>query len=479
MRAKQSFAWAALALLLCAAGCSVGPKYQRPSAPAPPAYSQNGRNGDWKHAKPSDAFNRGSWWSIYGDQQLNRLELRCASSNLNLVAAADAYEQAHQMVLIAKSSLYPSVGIGPSLSRSRFSRTNPLLPPNVPQTFWDFLIPISISWEPDFWGSIHRQIQSNQANAQASAADLANLRLSLQGLLATTYLQLRGVDLQAQLLRHTILADQNTLRLTRQRFTVGLDNRSDVEQAVAQLQQAQAELVDLGVQRAQQEHAIAVLIGVPATGFHLAADPLTGDPPSIPTGIPSELLQRRPDIASMERRVAAENALIGIAQAAYYPSIMLGAGGGVESDQISELMHKGSTTWVGSLSANEVIYDAGRRKAQVAAILAQRRQAVALYREQVLSAFREVEDQLSALRVLAQEEEQQQQVVRAATISTQLSDERFHHGLDNYLMVLTNQTIELQDEQVEANLLTRRMLASATLIISLGGGWNVSQLPSN
>ena len=479
MRAGGNFAWAALALLFCGAGCSVGPKYQRPSAPTPPAYSDNGHNGDWKHAQPQDAANRGSWWRIYGDDQLDQLEQRCATSNQSLLAAAEAYQQAHDLVLIAKSSLYPSISISPSLSRSKFSQTNPLLPPNIPLTFWNFLIPVNISWEPDFWGSIHRQIQASQAGAQASAADMANLRLSLQGLLATTYLQLRGVDLQTQLLRKMVDANEDTLRLTRERYRVGLDNRSDVELAVAQLQQVRAELVDLGVQRAQEEHAIAVLVGVPASGFHLAEDPLAGEPPSIPTGIPSELLERRPDIAATERNVASVNALIGVAESAYYPNVMLGAGGGVQSDRITELMHKGSTTWDGAVTANEVIFEGGLRRAQVAEALAQRAQAVALYREQVLSAFRDVEDQLGTLRVLAQETEQQQQAVDAATVGTQLADERFRHGLGNYLEVLTDQTIELQDEQVAAALLTRRMLATAQLSISLGGGWNASQLPAN
>ncbi len=479
MRAKQSLARAALALVLGGTGCSVGPKYQRPSAPAPPAYSEDGHNGDWKHARPADAANRGSWWSIYGDDRLDRLELRCAASNQSLQAAADAYAQAHDMVLVAKSALYPTIAIGASATRSRFSRTNPLLPPNVSQSFWDFLIPVSISWEPDFWGSIHHQIESSQASAQASAAELANVRLSLQGLLATTYFQMRGVDLQARLLRDTIHADESTLSLTQKRFQVGLDSRSDVEQAAAQLDQVRAELVDLGVERAHEEHAIAALIGVPASGFHLAEDPLTGEPPSIPTGVPSELLERRPDIAAMERRVAAENALIGVAAAAYYPNITLGAGGGLESDQITELANKGSTTWDGSATVSEVIFDAGRRKAELAAAMAQRQQSVALYRDLVLSAFRDVEDQLGTLRLLAQETEQQQQAVHSATLSTQLAEDRFRHGLGNYLEVLTDQTIELQDEQVVANLLTRRILASAQLMISLGGGWNASQLPSN
>jgi NodT family efflux transporter outer membrane factor (OMF) lipoprotein len=457
----------------------VGPNYKLPAAPAPSAYSDNGHYGDWATAKPADAADRGAWWTIYGDTDLNDLEQRCATANQNIVAALHAYEQAHDLVRESRASLYPTVSIGGEATRNRISNTTPLRPAGSAADYWEFLIPLNISWEPDFWGGIRRQIESSSANAQASAAQLANTRLSLQGMLAVTYLQLRGIDLQAQLLRSTLDAYTQTLQLTQVRLKGGLSTQSDVAQAQAQLEGARAQFVDLGVDRAQDEHAIAVLVGEPATGFHIAEKPLSGDPPEVPTGVPSELLQRRPDIAAAERQVAAANALIGVAKAAYYPNITLGASGGVESDLVSQVFNTGSAQWNAGASANELIYDAGRRKAQVDYAIAQREQATALYRQQVLSAFRDVEDQLSALRVLEDEATVQQRAVDAAKQSTDLSLLRYKRGLAAYLEVLTNQTIQFDDERAAAALVARRMVASAQLQMALGGGWNSTQLPNN
>jgi NodT family efflux transporter outer membrane factor (OMF) lipoprotein len=351
--------------------------------------------------------------------------------------------------------------------------------PGTAQDYWEFLIPLSISWEPDFWGGIRRQIESSTAGAQASAADLADTRLNLQGMLAVTLFQLRGLDLQAQLLRSTLDAYTQTLQLTQALRKGGLVTEIDVQEAQAQLESTRAQLIDLGEQRAQYEHAIAVLIGQPATGFHIAEKPLTGNPPAIPTGVPSQLLQRRPDVAAAERRVAAANALIGVAKSAYYPNITLGAGSGVESSNITQLFNTGSAQWNAGPSASELLYDAGRRKAQVDYAVAQREQTTALYREQVLSAFRDVEDQLSALRVLEEEATVQQRAVDAAKQSTSLSLLRYKRGIAAYLEVLTNQTIELSDERAAAALVSRRIVASAQLQMALGGGWTATQLPAN
>jgi NodT family efflux transporter outer membrane factor (OMF) lipoprotein len=457
----------------------VGPNYKAPTVPAPPAYSDDGHNGDWAAAKPADVADRGAWWAIYQDVELSDLEQRCATANQSIAAALHAYEQAHDLVRENHASLYPTVAIGGSATRDRISQNRPLLTQHQAEDYWDFLIPLSISWEPDLWGGIRRQIESSAANAQASAADLANTRLDLQGMLAVTFFQLRGLDLQAQLLRSTIDAYTQTLQLTEDLRKGGLDTDVDVQQATAQLEESRAQLVDLGVQRAQYEHAIAVLVGVPATGFHIAERQLAGDPPTVPTGIPSELLERRPDIAAAERRVAAANALIGVAKAAYYPTITLGAEGGVESDVASQLFKAASTEWNAGPSASELLYDGGRRKAQVDYALAQREQATALYREQVLSAFRDVEDQLSALRVLADEAQVEQRAVDAAKRSTELSTVRYRHGLAPYLDVLTSQTIELADERDAASLVARRIVASAQLQMALGGGWSAAQLPRN
>jgi NodT family efflux transporter outer membrane factor (OMF) lipoprotein len=463
---------------LALGGCkTVGPNYTAPAVPAPPEFSDNGHNGDWAAAKPADATDRGAWWVVYQSVELNDLETRCAVANQSIAAALHAYEQAHDLVRENHASLYPTVSLGGAASRNRISATTPLKTAGSEQSYWEFLIPLSISWEPDFWGAVRRQIESSAASAQASAADLANTRLSLQGLLAVTYLQLRGLDLQAQLLRNTIDAYSQTLQLTQARLKGGLGTESDVAQAEAQLEASRAQLMDLGVQRAQYEHAIAVLVGEPATSFHIAEQPLAGDPPSVPTGVPSQLLQRRPDIAAAERRVAAANALIGVAQAAYYPNISLGATGGVESTHLSNLFNSSSAQWSGGPVASEVLYDAGRRRAQVDYALAQRDEATALYREQVLSAFRDVEDQLAALRVLEQEAVVEQRAVDAARRSTDLSLLRYRRGLTTYLEVLTNQTIQLADERSAAALVARRIVASAQLQLALGGGWNSTLLP--
>jgi NodT family efflux transporter outer membrane factor (OMF) lipoprotein len=465
--------------VLALGGCEVGPSYKAPPVPAPPAYSDNGHNGDWSAAAPSDAADRGDWWTIYGNSELNNLEARCAKANQNIAAALHAYEQAHDLVRENRASLFPAVSLGASASRNRLSDTTPLRAAGAATEYREFLIPLNISWEPDLWGGVRRQIESSAANAQASAANLANTRLSLQGMLAVTFFQLRGLDLQAQLLRSTLDAYTQAHQLTQARLKGGLASEIDVDEAQTQLEETRAQLVDLGVQRAQYEHAIAVLVGESAINFHIPDQPLTGTPPAIPTGVPSELLERRPDIAAAERQVAAANALIGVAKAAYYPNISLGAAGGVESDQVSKVFNAGSAEWNAGPSVSQVIYDAGRRKAQVDYALAQRAQATALYRQQVLSAFRDVEDQLAALRVLEQEADVQQRAVDAARRSTALSVLRYKRGLAAYLEVLTNQTTELNDERLAASLAARRMVASAQLQMALGGGWSSAQMPRN
>jgi len=479
MKASPLAGGIAMLAALALNGCLVGPNYKAPAVPAPPAYSDDGHNGNWASAKPADGTDRGAWWTIYQDSELNDLEQRCTNANQNIAAALHAYEQAHDLVRENHASLYPTVSIGGSASRNRISNTTPLRPAGTAADYWEFLIPLNISWEPDLWGGIRRQIESSAANAQASAADLANTRLSLQGLLAVTFFQLRGLDLQAQLLRSSIDAYTQTLQLTQDRLTGGLATELDVDQAKAQLEETRAQLIDLGVQRAQYEHAIAVLVGEPATGFHIPESALIGDPPSTPTGVPSELLERRPDVAAAERRVAAANALIGVAKSAYYPNVTLGASGGVESDMVSQVFNAGSAQWGAGPSVSETLYDAGRRKAQVDFALAQREQAAALYREQVLSAFRDVEDQLSALRVLDDEATVTARAVDAAKLSTELSTLRYRRGLATYLEVLTNQTIELTDERAAAALVARRIVASAQLQMALGGGWSATQLPRN
>jgi NodT family efflux transporter outer membrane factor (OMF) lipoprotein len=469
----------ALLILLALGGCMVGPNYKAPAMPSPPAYSDSGHNGDWSAAVPADQADRGAWWTVYKDADLNDLELRCAAANQTIAAALHAYEQAHDLVRENKASLYPTVSIGGSASRNKLSQYQPLVSPSTPLDYWDFLIPVNISWEPDLWGGVRRQIESSAASAQATAADLANTRLSLQGTLAVTYFQVRGIDLQAQLLRLTLNDYSQMLNLTLDRKKYGLSSDIDVEEAKAQLEETRAQLIDLGVQRAQYEHAIAVLVGVPATGFQIAERPLVGDPPPIPTGIPSELLERRPDIAAAERRVASASALIGVAKSTFYPTVTLGATGGTNSELASEVLSPSSTMWSAGPSVNETIFDAGRRRAEVDYARAQHEQAVALYREQVLSAFRDVEDQLAALRVLEEEATVTERAVDAAKKTTALSTVRYQRGLAPYLELLTNESIELNDERLAAALVSRRIVASTQLQMALGGGWSSGQLPKN
>jgi NodT family efflux transporter outer membrane factor (OMF) lipoprotein len=480
MKAHSLSATGAMLAMLTLSGCKmVGPNYKAPAMPAPPAYSSNGQNGNWTPATPADSADRGAWWTIYNDAELNDLEQRCAQANQNIAAALHAYEQAHDQVRVSRSNLYPTLGIGASVTQERISSTRPLHSVNPLQDDSDFLLPISISWAPDFWGGIRRQIESSVTNAQASAADLADTRLSLQGTLAVDFFQLRGIDLQAQLLRSTLDSYSQALQLAEDRFHGGLASDSDVAQAQTQLEQTRSQLIDLAEQRVQYEDAIAVLVGVPATGFHIAERPLAGDPPGVPTGVPSELLQRRPDIAAAERRVASANAQIGVAQAAFYPSITLGAQAGLESDLISKFVSTGSALWAAGPLVNQTIYDAGRRRARYDIAVAEREQAAALYRQQVLSAFRDVEDQLASLRVLEEEATITARAVDAAKRSTELSTLRYKGGLATYLEVLTNQTIELTNERTAAALVARRIVASAQLQMALGGGWNATQLPPN
>lgn len=481
MSISRAAARLALTSALLAIGCKVGPNYNPPQVPAPPAYSGNGQsgtqNGAWTAAQPADLQDRGAWWQVYNDAELDGLEQRCAIANQNIAAALHAYEQAHALVRVERAALFPTVSVGADLSRNGISANKPLR--SAAASYWDFLIPVDISWEPDLWGGIRRRIESSSAAAQASAADLANTRLSLQGILAITYLQLRGLDLQAQLLRSTLDTYAQAAQLTQTRFTGGLATQSDVAQAQAQLEGTRAQLIDLGEQRQQYEHAIAVLIGVPATNFSVSAKPLTGDPPSVPTGVPSELLQRRPDISVAERRIAEANAEIGVAVSALYPHINVGATGAVESAQIGRLLRADSAEWSAGPTASQVLFDAGRRRSRIDGAVAEREQVLALYRQQVLSAFRDVEDQLSSLRVLEEEAAVQGRAVEAARQSADLALVRYKGGLANYLEVLTNQTILLNDQRVAAGLVARRMVASARLQVALGGGWNTSQLPRN
>lgn len=476
--------WIAASLCLAGlTGCVVGPNYQRPATPPPPAAFKelpppNPPNGSWKQAQPSDAELKGNWWELYNDPQLNTLEEKIAVSNQTLKAATEEYFEAREQVHVARSNYYPTLSAGPSISRVRESYNQPnTLRGATDYQYNAFTLEGQASWEPDLWGAVRRSVEEAQANAQASAADLANVALSLHAELATDYFEMRGLDSQQLLLDNTVKADADFLRLTQIRFKGGVATDVDVAQAETQLETVKAQDIDVGVARAQFEHAIATLTGQPASTFSLAPAPLTLPLPAIPAGVPSELLERRPDIAAAERRADAANAQIGIAISAYYPNIQLGGAGGFESANPGTWIQGPSELWSLGGSAIETLFDAGRRHALTAQARDAYEAQAANYRQSVLNAFQEVEDNLAALRILNNEAQTQAVAVEAARRSLRISTNRYTGGVTTYLEVLTAQTTQLTNEQTQNNITTRQFAASVQLIEALGGGWNRTQLP--
>ncbi|HEX3471446.1 MAG TPA: efflux transporter outer membrane subunit [Silvibacterium sp.] len=472
---------AAAVVCVTITGCTVGPNYQRPSTPPPPpAFKElpppNPPNGTWKQVQPSDAALKGKWWEIYNDPQLNALQEKVAVSNQTLKAAAAQYLQAREQVRVARANYYPTLSAGPSISRQQSSANQPSATKGL--TYGTFSLQGQALWEPDLWGQVRRTVEQARANAQASAADLANVELSLRSELAMDYFELRGLDTQRQLLDTTVASDADYLQLTQVRFKGGVSTEVDVAQAETQYQSVKAQAIDVGVARAQFEHAIATLIGVPASSFSLPPMPLTLALPAIPAGVPSELLERRPDIAGAERRTDAANAQIGIAIAAYYPNVTLSGSGGFESQTIGTWIQGPSALWALGASALETLFDAGRRHA----LTTQARDAydaqTANYRQSVLNAFQEVEDNLAALRILNDEAATQTAAVDAAQRSLALSTNRYKGGVTTYLEVLTAQTAQLTNQRAQADITTRQFAASVQLIRALGGGWDTSQLPT-
>lgn len=476
---------ASLAAAFLLAGCTVGPNYQRPSAPVPPAYKETGGatgtvpppNANWKQAQPADAALRGKWWELYSDAELNRLEDRVAVSNQTLKAAMEQYLSARDQVQVSRAAYYPTLSVSPQASRDRVSQNRPVYVTGAQTTYSDIVAAGQASWEPDLWGSVRRTVEQSRSNAQASAADLANVELSVRAELALDYFELRGLDTDEQLLSDTVKAYQLSYDLTVNRFKGGIATDSDVALAQTQLQSTTSQSIDIGVARAQYEHAIATLIGVPASSFSLPAMPLNLALPQVPTGVPSALLERRPDISAAERRAQAANAQIGIAIAAFYPTITLTGGGGFESTRAGNLFQGPSALWSLGGSAAELLVDGGRRRALTDQARHNYEQQTANYRESVLNAFQEVEDQLSALRIYQQEAVSQQAAVFAARRSTQISTNRYKGGTTNYLEVLTVQTAQLANERTAADLTTRQFASSVQLIRALGGGWDTGQLP--
>ena len=469
--------------LLFSAACSIGPKYARPPVETPAAYkelppSAGGPQGEWKLSQPQEQSLRGKWWEVFDDPQLNALEERIEVSNQNLKVAEAQYRQARDLIGISRAGLFPTVNAGPSMTVEQTSKNAPQPAGNAGQTLGDLVLPFQLTYELDAWGRIHRAVEAARENAQASAADLETARLSIHAELASDYFSLRGLDAQKHLLDSTVIAYQKALELTQNRYIGGLAARAEVAQAETQLETTQAQDIDVGVTRAQFEHALAALVGQPASTFSIPASPLNLSPPKIPVGVPSELLERRADIAAAERRTAAANAQIGFAKSAYYPTLTLSAAGGTEGSTIGNWVAWPSRFFALGPTLLETLYDAGLRHATTDQARAAYEANVAAYRQSVLTAFQEVEDNLAALRILEEESAKQQQAVESAERSTALSLNRYKGGLVTYFEVITAQSIALSDEVTAVNILTRRMNSSVLLIKALGGGWNASSLPS-
>ncbi|HEY2232872.1 MAG TPA: efflux transporter outer membrane subunit [Candidatus Angelobacter sp.] len=461
--------------VLFLAGCAVGPKYNRPPAEVPPAYKEA---GNWKTAQPNELSLRGNWWEIFQDTQLNALEQQVTISNQNIKAAQAQYTQARALVRYNRADYFPTVAVGASASRTRISSNNaPLNAISNGRTENDFQLPVELSYEVDAWGRIRKNVESFREQAQASAADLATVNLSVHAQLALFYFQARSLDAQEQLLNSTVQYYEQALQLNVARFQGGVGSEVEVEQAKTQLETTRAQAIDVGVARAQFEHAVAVLIGKPPAAFSLPPLPLQSPPPPIPAGIPSELLERRPDIASAERQTAAANARIGVARAAYYPLLNLTAAGGFESGAITTLLQGPAGLWSVGASALQTVFDGGRRRAASDQAIAVYDQTVASYRETVLTSFQQVEDNLAALRILEKEAQTQNEAVLAAQKSLELSIQRYKGGVTSYLEVTIAQSAALSNEATAVNILGRRMVAGVQLIQALGGGWDSSNLP--
>ena len=474
--AKPRWRQGAAVLLLATAftGCTVGPEYKRPAAPVPAAYKENSQ---WQPSQPGDTLPRGKWWELFGDPQLNALEEQVTVENQTLKAAEAQFQQARAAVRFARAGYYPVLTVVPSASRQRVSQNAPFNGPSSSGvTANEFVIPFDVSYEPDVWGRVRRTVQAARGGAQASAADLESVSLSVHAELALDYLQARSLDAEIDLLNSTVAAYEKALELTESRYRGGVASQVDVAQAKTQLETTRAQAIDLQVSRAQLEHAVAALAGKPASEFSLPHNPLTAPPPPVPVGLPSQLLERRPDVASAERTMAVANANIGVARSAYFPVVSLTGTGGFESRIISTLIQGPSAFWSVGAAAAEIIFEGGQRRAASEQARAAYDQAVAGYRQTALNAFQEVEDNLAALRILEQEAETQRGAVQAAEHSLSLSTTRYRGGVTSYLEVTVAQSAALNDERVAVEIQGRRMSACVLLIKALGGGWDRAAL---
>ena len=474
-------------MVLALSGCMVGPKYHVPPAAAqapPSSYKESPTQfqdtDGWKVAKPQDAMLRGKWWEIYNDPELNALEDQLNINNQTIKQYFENLVEARSLIAQARSQLYPTATVGPSYSRAKSSGNlgGTASVANAGSQSSIGSLPLDVSWVPDLWGRIRNTIRNAQYNAQLSAADLENERLIEQASLASYFFEIRGQDALQKILDDTVAADKRSLELTKSLYETGIDDRISVVQAENTLQNAQSQQINLGVARAQYQHAIAVLIGTSASSFSIPVRPSLVNPPPIPIGVPSQLLERRPDVAASERNMAAANAEIGIAYAAYYPTLTLSASGGFESSTFKHLFDWPSRFWSIGPAINETVFDAGLRRATVNEYVAIYNADIASYRQTVLTAFQQVEDYLATVRILSQQILQQEQAVKSGQEYVALETARFETGVDPYINVVIAQTTLLADQQTLAGLHVQEMTASVQLIEALGGGWDQSQLPT-
>jgi len=472
-----------LIALILFKGCDKAPKYATPTVATPPAYKELvpdtfKETNDWKFARPNDAVIRSKWWEMFNDPQLNSLEEQLHTANQNIAIADANFRAARALVKESRSQYFPTVTTSPSIIVSRQSAASTHSNVSPGRQSVNYTLPFDATWEPDFWGRIRNTVVASASEAQASAADLQNVRLSVEAELAFDYYQLRSLDTEKRLLDTTIAAYQQQLELTRVRFQTGIASDEDVAQAETQLKTTEAQATDLGIARAQFEHAVAVLAGQPPAGFSLAAASSDGQPPVIPVGLPSQLLERRPDIAAAERRVAESNAEIGITRAAFFPSLTLSATAGLESTSIASWFTWPARFFSLGPTLSQTLFDKGRRKAATEVARAQYEGTVASYRQTVLTAFQEVEDNLATLRILSRELDEQNDAVASSQRALSVATERYKSGIDSYLNVITAQTTLLNNQRTAVTLQMQQMTASVELIKALGGGWNQSELPT-
>jgi multidrug efflux system outer membrane protein len=459
-------------LLFALAGCAVGPDYSRPAAEVPPAYAA-ATNG-WKVAQPQAALPKGDWWSIFGDAELNQLEADATAANQELKAAVAVFDQARASLDVSRSGLFPHLSFSPSVTRERDSANRPIngLSNGKPDTYNNFTVPLDAGYELDLWGRVRRSVEAARAGAQATADDVANVRLSIQAEVASDYFTLRALDGELALLNSSVEVFNKSLELTRNRRAGGIATDLDVAQAETILQTTEAELPVTQLQRVRVQHALAVLTGRPASGLDLAEKPLALAPPILPAGVPSELLERRPDIAASERRMAAANAGIGVATAAFYPVVQLNGAAGYQSVNASTLFDWPSHLWAIGPSISAPLFEGGQLRANLRVARAAYDQVIAYYRQTVLSAFAEVEDNLAAQQLLASENNAETAALRAAQKTLEIANNRYRAGQVTYLEVATAQSSALAIEQTVVRLRGDQLVTTVALIKSLGGGWH-------